>query len=507
MRRQHWSAPVLSVLLCLASGASLFAQGPAPGAGDEHRLAYAEAFPREPRYDAGGPYVDPDGDPWGQPPPYPYPAPQGLAFGQQGYVPTHHQVSVGPVGGASYQPQMLPYPEISPFAEEQFNQHIVEDGLWMNDSNSRGRQYFFTLQGMYARMRKPGRRPVAFNDDPTLLIPPVLPGQPEFFQPVKLGETAFRHDLKSEGAIAKFGFWNPDDSALVIEGFWITDVSETYEKGGGNELVPGSLRDTHGIPLDDGAFGVTVPFDKYFGLTYSQEAFGLSADWYHTPWLNGDAYDVRLLTGFRYLHIQEKFGFVGADSALTYVVGPDGFVIPGTVGANPAGNPPYESYFDSRVYSHLFGPEIGLQYDLGGERLKLGGHTKIALAANLEKNLLSGDNIGDGFGRGFGGNGINNPFPEHNPFKQRDDTSHVSSIFEQNFFIEANVFGYIPYLRKWQILEEAKVRVDYTFLYASEISRPENNIIYRGLPLYPELKISRSQWHMNNWNFGIIWDF
>ena len=502
MRRQHWSAPVLGMLLLLAGGRHVLAQFAPPSAGgpSDYTQVKAEAFPRQPYPYHGGPHDHPDGDPHG----YggPFVTDPAAAFGT-GYVPTHHQVSVGPVGHAAFQPQFQPYPEISPFMEQQFSQTTNENGLWQNSSNSRGRRYYFDLEYLDVETRKPNDAFLGYDELPP---PPAFPTSPELFQPVDISDV-LKHDLDTGGIRARFGYWNPDDSGFVMDAWWIAEATARHHRGY-NPAPPfeaGELWDTLGVPLFTGAGVITVPYDRYVEVAYETEAYGTSVSWLTTPWLRGGSYRVRPMWGARYMFLRERFGFIGADSALTLLYTDDLTGIPGTEGPNPFGNPAYEAFLDNRIKSHMFGPEIGMHYELGGSKFLIGGYSKVALLGNREKVELRGNNIGDGFGDGFGG--LQSLFPADNPFYRREDTWHLSPAFEQNFFVEFPIFGIIPYLNKSWLFEDAKFRASYNFLIVGEVARPEDSFQWNGLPLYPEIDIERSHWFQRSWSVGVHWDF
>lgn len=491
MRRHHWSAPVLAMLVALASSRDVIAQS-APfddEPASRVRLA-AEAQPTEPYPNAG--LIDDDPGPATYNPYDFYPP--------GGYNPAYPPPMMNaPIGPSSIPPGgSLPWPTISPF-DNQFDQHKNVGGLWKNDFNNRGIQYNFSASYLYAKFRRPNDRLVG---SPNPNIPDYNIDAPELFSPVTMNET-FRFPAKTSGMDLRWGYTNPDDSGLELRGLWLTNVTSNYKQGSGHGDINNSsvIGDTNGIPWFDGSatFGAVAAYDILFKLQYDQQAAGVSLNFIETPWLKGKYYKVQPMLGVRYLFVGEKFTFHGTDSNLVYVVQDGGTAEPGTVGPNPNGIGPYSAYFRSEVQSHLIGPEVGLQYDLGGKKFKLWGQTRVGLMGNIELASLQGRNLGDGFTIDFS---QINTF-----FQQNQNTGHVSPLFEQSFFAETPIFQLIPYVNRWDFMKGATLRLGYSFLAAGDISRPESNIIYRGWPLVSELKVERSVWYTSNFSFGVNWAY
>jgi len=184
------------------------------------------------------------------------------------------------------------------------------------------------------------------------------------------------------------------------------------------------------LPLDDGTVnGVSVPYDLDFRIKVVSQAWGTNATWMSTPLVDKNNLKVRSLVGVRYMKVKEAFGFVGRDSGLIYSdattitgIRPDlklfshptgtdenedgiidnaGVVEDDDAGATTGtatgffvapldpitGIPtrPYTTFVDNKVDTHLAGPEIGFQFDLGGDKFKIWGQTKLGLMANQER--------------------------------------------------------------------------------------------------------------------------
>ena len=320
--------------------------------------------------------------------------------------------------------------------------------------------------------------------------------------------------------------------------------------------------------------GLVVPYDLYFQVVNRSQSLGANLDYFFTPIIKRKTLMVRPMAGARYLRIDEGMDFVGIDSGMLYndiennsvrdlKVHPvsngyddngDGIVDEAGVTNESEGaaaivyHPPSEAFAFTRAFidmdtlSHLYGPEVGLRYDLGGEKFKLTGETKLGLMVNREKINLRGDNIGNitrsatlgdeilipdyqpgddnnipplPFTRDFVENDPHlftptaaNPHP--NAFRDEEEHVHFSPIFEQSIFADVNIFGYVPVLKDIHVLEQANFRIGYTFIWAGEIAQTNESIVYQGKPtagLFPYIDLERESWWTSNWSFGVSWDF
>ena len=170
---------------------------------------------------------------------------------------------------------------------------------------------------------------------------------------------------------------------------------------------------------------------------------------------------------------------------------------------------PITSYLNNQATTYLVGPEIGLDYTIGGDNFKVTGHTTLSLMFNHENIKMQGDNIGmttrpDDFLTPTAGN------PNPNRFYDSRNTSHVSPLFEQALFVEMNIFGGVPVLKRMQVLENANLKLGLTWMAAGAIVNPAESIRWDGNPsagLFPTIDIKRASWSSWNWSAGIDWEF
>ncbi len=165
--------------------------------------------------------------------------------------------------------------------------------------------------------------------------------------------------------------------------------------------------------------------------------------------------------------------------------------------------------------SHLAGPEVGLRYDMGGEKLLLWGQTKFALTANYEKVGLRTKNVGDQWSI-FDLDpvtGLASDFSGQTQFYSREDHTHVSPLIEQSVFAEAKLFRHVPFFNKIKSLDNAKARVGFTYLWAASVVRPEDSYVLRTVgpdpnnPNQSYVSPSRQTWWTMNWSFAVDWEY
>ncbi|MEQ8635188.1 hypothetical protein [Gimesia maris] len=330
-----------------------------------------------------------------------------------------------------------------------------------------------------------------------------------------------------------------------------------------NTVLQNELMNLRGLPLDDGSVnGVTVPYDLDFNIKVVSQAWGTNATWMSTPFVDKKALKIRGLAGARYMHVREAFSFVGRDSGLLYsdatniagirpdlklfslpsgtdenqdgIVDNAGVVEDDSTGGGSTGTStaffvapldpvtglpvtPTTTYVNNVVRTNLAGPEIGFQFDLGGEKFKLWGQTKFGLMANQEKIQLKGDNVGMIIRADP--NDVDRPKalidptatdPNPNAFTDTQSHTHVSPLFEQSIFAEMALFDKVPVLKRMKLLEEAKLKVGYTYIVAGDIARPYESILWQGMPtrgLFPSIDLKRETWSVGTWSVGLDWNY
>ncbi len=386
------------------------------------------------------------------------------------------------MGQAGYPPNANAWPNITPYGPV-LDQHYVNNGFWYRRIINGQSKYFATLEALISSTGAPPHEILGeqgVNDIPRELIDNgiTFPG----FTPLRTGQfnetegrpnnpdrnvddttsgggngnnntqafvTIFnpknagilQQKIGSGGVRGSWGWWNPEGTGLMVQGFWQGKATSTFQAGDTTlaqqlvtartpELIdyatqqirpygllglalPGADRDA------DGLNGVVVPYDLYVSLEYASSVYGGNLDWYFAPMYDRDHFKIRGLAGARVMTVNERFSFDAMDSGLGYTLSP---VDTGTTGGNnngnsgtnpfnlapsefddaPYGTPsatgpgsPIRSYLMSRSEGFFAGPEAGVRLDLGGDRFKIWTQSKFGLLAYQSTRKISGYNIGD----------------------------------------------------------------------------------------------------------------
>jgi hypothetical protein len=374
---------------------------------------------------------------------------------------------------------------------------------------------------------------------------------------------------QGRGSLARFNLNGQTDLGITtgeILGSGIpfdeADASDYGVFGSTSEVLDRTLLNLYGIPIGDGrtfadqdefggnGLGVTIPYDIQFLMEHRLSTFGSTIDGAFAPFYDRNDLKIRPIVGGRYLHVNEAFTLHVADSGLSYGVNngdndtPDNAkVFPVADGIDDdddfiADNPAEEGgltfnqinpsdpvivrgFLESQVVSNLAGPEFGMHYMLGeGKGLSIIGHSKVAAMFNTERITLRGDNIFNHMNPddpttptelsdGFDTNNLNGL--TQNAFTDRKTTLHVSPLFEQSLTAEIPIFANMPVLRRVQLLEDAKLRLGWTFLLVGEIADPNQSVDYSAvnprLDLFPQIQTERGVFTQNTFNVGINWNY
>lgn len=111
---------------------------------------------------------------------------------------------------------------------------------------------------------------------------------------------------------------------------------------------------------------------------------------------------------------------------------------------------------------------------------------------------------------GFDTNNLNGP--TLNAFSDRKTTLHMSPLFEQSLTAEIPIFEHMPVLHRVQLLEDAKLRLGWTFLLVGEVADPNQSVDYSAvnprLDLFPQIQTETAGlFTQNTFNVGINWNY
>lgn len=330
-----------------------------------------------------------------------------------------------------------------------------------------------------------------------------------------------RENPASPGFRVVFGVEDEDESGFDWTASWINGQDTVFSRGLDDPTRP---RLTNIVFFDaphlgEGAVEV-LDYNVLFRLMHETETAGSDLALYHTPVVDYGWLRVRPLYGARYDYIRETFTFSGKDNGFAFAYDSDGdifdqgndtdtsgeSVIGASIVPQTLEDPflfsflnPYETTVLSRVRSHLYGPQVGFDAQVGGEYLMLTAVTKAGVVANTEKLTLD-----------TAGFGVTEALTGIRPFKSDAKThTHVSPFFELNTKADINVFPIIPYVNRWNWLKTARLQAGWSTLVVGNLSRPMDNIVWRsngsGGPYIKDR--SRDAWYVQNWNVGIHWAF
>ena len=368
--------------------------------------------------------------------------------------------------------------------------------------------------------------------------------------PVFVGQSTYslQDKLNSGGFRGTWGWWNPDQSGFQASGFFLSPADSTlfigdpygfnvYQYNNAIDFSTELLNHLHaiaGLPLggadtdQNGLPGVVMPFDIYYRLQYETQVGGANADWYAAPLFERPAFTIRPSFGARYLRARETFQFDGADSGLGYTIGLPSSSTNGNGGNNTTTSTGYlsptviettastvnvmKSQLLSQVTSSLAGPEAGLRFDVGGQKLKIWTESKFGLLVNYSQRNISGYNIGDAYYTKVNGT-LTDPttMPRNNPsatrFAHQDSNTALSPMFEQSVFGKAKLFQFVPVLKKSSILSEAEFQAGYTIIVVGNVYRPSDDITWNAFPVNPGLADKRSSFITSNYSLGVQWAY
>ncbi len=412
-----------------------------------------------------------------------------------------------------------PWPEVSPY-DYSFDQTYYDNGLWYRRTNRRQKNYFFGLEFYNAEIKRPqsGVKGGFVGSEVTnaesvydwtareLLGQVVSIPEKNFDLPVTT--EAFGADNSRPGLRTRFGAINPDDSGWEVVGFWApTDEQSVSFSQGSLNREPDNFASNGEGPFDIFIFDDEgniefvaasqfpdygrLPFDEGVVMTFNSQAWGGDFSYYTTPAEYCDGISkFHGSFGVRYLGIWEDFGFSGSDSGYSnIVVTPDGRMYQVS---------PYTTEISSSLTSHLVGPQLGLKWVLGGEKLKLTTEVKGSIAANFETNNLRYTSYGlDPT--------LQSRLRDGDPRNGRDVKNDVSyaPIFEFTFMADLPVMQYLPVFKRLPGFNESVFRIGYNYTQAWRIRRATQAITYYAPE--PRLNNDRDSWHVGGLVAGFTW--
>lgn len=321
----------------------------------------------------------------------------------------------------------------------------------------------------------------------------------------------------SPGLRLVFGVEDEDQSGFDVTGFWLSGQAQTFSRGLDDPTRPrltnAVLFDSVFTTADVRGVGSNLPvyeildYNQLFRLKHESETAGTDLALYHTPMVDYGWLVLRPLYGARYNYIREQFNFTGRDNGLFVVYNEQGAAQLGKVFPNNANTIatstyaifPYETSVTSTVGSHLYGPQVGLDMQLGGEYFTINSAAKTGVAANTEKLAL-----------GAYGFGLQEAITGQRAFFSDGKThTRVAPFLEFNANADMNIFPIIPYVNRSPFFKNARLNAGWSTLIVGNLQRPMDQIVWRaesaGGPYIKER--GRDAWYVQYWNVGVHWKF
>ncbi|HEX6985265.1 MAG TPA: hypothetical protein VF170_07805, partial [Planctomycetaceae bacterium] len=264
-----------------------------------------------------------------------------------------------------------------------------------------------------------------------------------------------KENPSSPGLRIVFGLEDEDESGFDWTGWWLNDEAQVFRRGlddprrlRANGVV---LFDLGEFPLEDDTLDLVevLDYNQLFEIKHEAEAASTDLAFYHTPMVDYGWLRLRPLYGARYSYIREQFNFTGRDTGQFVVYDQTGraHIVSDTEFAfdDPEilySLNPYETSVTSKVQSHLYGPQIGLDLHVGGEYFMINSVAKTGIVANTEKLALGAY----GFGTREAIEGVRTFFSDSKTH------THVSPFLEFNANADINVFPIIPVVNRWAFL-------------------------------------------------------
>lgn len=299
------------------------------------------------------------------------------------------------------------------------------------------------------------------------------------------------------GMRASLNYRSPNSAGLEVSGFWLGDSERSWQRGlGGFDAGsdPNNLRATTALPLFDGGSGYAVPFDQYFRIGLTTDLYGIGVDYAaETYWIGATL--VQPTIGVRYLDMDEQFQFRGADSGLSYTLNSTGTLVVDPANPPTAAFPPYQSSLDAAAHNRLLGPSLGLNVATSGRRVRFNSKSRVGVFVADTSQTLSGKGLGDGFAAGF------------DPTIAFSDTlnhRYATPFVEQTLGVDIEL---LPGARRGERDNSLALRLGWTFMAINSVTRPTESIVWNGFPLTPELKKTKTDWALQTWNFGLVFQY
>lgn len=290
------------------------------------------------------------------------------------------------------------------------------------------------------------------------------------------------------------------NGGIEFDGTWMSEYERSWQRGLGGLAAgadPTTVRVTAALPLFDGNAGYAVPFDQFFrvGITTETNLYGVhfspSGHWW-------GAILIQPAISFRYMKLNEGFGFAAADSGLEYEHNADGTPVASTLDPPVAVVPPYQTTLAATGDTDLMGALVGLQYSTSGRKIRLSGSTRIGLMYADSTQTLAGQGFGNGFAPGF---------DPTIAFSDSRSSVYTTGMLEQTVNLDVEIFRILPQFRRVDTQSSLVLRLGWSIVALNEVVRPVDTINWNGFPLTPSLNSTRNDFYLQTWSAGFIFQY
>ena len=323
-----------------------------------------------------------------------------------------------------------------------------------------------------------------------------------------VGESALQPGLVGEqlsddsaiGMRVRLNYRAANDGGLEISGFQLGESSRSWQRGlGGFDAGddPTNVRVTASLPLNDGAAGYAVPYDQYFRIGLTTNVCGLGADLAPVGFWWG-ATLIQPTIGVRYIDMNENFGFAGADSGLEYEHLASGLPVEDTLDPPIPAVPAYQSVLDVTADNQLIGPSLGLNVTTSGPLIRVSSNSRVGAFVADSRQTLAGRGFGNGFAPGF------------DPTLAFSDTrsqTYGTMFFEQSLNLDIELLRLLPRFAPHQGENSLALRLGWSILAIDSVVRPVESIVWNGFPLTPTLQQAKSEWYLQTWSAGLLFQY
>ncbi|MGQ0636840.1 MAG: BBP7 family outer membrane beta-barrel protein [Planctomycetaceae bacterium] len=394
------------------------------------------------------------------------------------------------------------WPNISPYTQHNWEGYYNDQGLWNYEANDDRTRALLSLEFLIVWGVKPGNHLIG-SQLSDFVAARTISSEPQFLSNVFPNQTTSNfNDMSHYGVKARYGWENPDKSGFIVSGFYAAEKERTvgadtphdnpiFGAPNGDPLNP-NLQALASITFQQpGGGGNQVTYDTSFLKTYDQQFWGADANFYMAPFFKRPSFTAQMLYGVQYLRIWESLSVNAVDSSLGYTVS----IPSGEIGnIVDLGFPQLQTTINSQVTSNLVGPQIGVRYDLGGDKFKIWGQSKVAVAVNMDNARVFGANAIDFIDRGlFGPRSFNNSVSH----------THISPIFDQSIYGEFPLFSILPLVNRLSFINRANFRIGFNYILVGEMARPANVIVYT----YgnPTVNADRTTFSLKTLSFAVDW--